>query len=92
MWHRKTPPLPPLPPKAGDQQLRAQGKAEGCPEPNAYSAVALCFSSMKDIIFVIAVVPSATTGEELAFTWRGDNGTLCMGSSCTPFLGEVSPH
>lgn len=48
-----------------------QSEAVAAPERNTYSAVALCFSSMKDVVFLIAVIPSVTAGEQLALSWRG---------------------
>lgn len=56
-----------------------RSEAVGPPEPNTYSAVALCFSSTKDVVFLIAVIPGVTAGEQLALSWRGHRQ-------------QVSPH
>lgn len=54
-------------------------EAVAAAEPNTYPAVALCFSPMKDIVFLIAVIPGVTAGEQLALSWRGHRQ-------------QVSPH
>lgn len=46
-------------------------EAVAAPEANTYSAVVLCFSPTEDVVFLIAVIPGITAGQQLALSCRG---------------------